>query len=676
MMAINTLHQIGNLLMASAWAALLFYIWFNKYILPNPDMSAGYLAVPLGLLLWLLSSATWSAYRVLVAERAWISPNQFRCALAVFLSLTLIANYAHLFAFIVVFVGVLYIVGCVRDGVEFHQPLWMGKDGRYFRSANWVKRYYRTRLGNAKRTLFWGGANIPWEEGIRNACLFGAISGGKTMTLRLYMQSFLPRIGVDDDIKAAFILDSKRENVSIVRGINSHCPLHILSPFDQRVSIWRPDKDIRDRASATAAASQFAPPVPVRDNGNSFWPKASRYGLEGLFLFFSIVVKEGWRLSDVHIAMRSADRLLAILGSHPATEEYLYILKGERLTHSVMVTIQVYLSQFAPIAAAFQEKERIALKSNIPLQSFSIHEIVHEPAIVLLGRDVSNTVAMNAYNRLLLTLIGRVLLNLPGNDEARSPRNFFVLDEFHTQGELPEFPELITNGSGKGVSIAIAVQAYTSLQQLYGKDGAETLMGQIYHKGFLRLNDHTTASYAADLIGFAERFRKEYDGKEHKWKTSNRVERVRVATADELRREPPPEKGMNGLWNKLMGRGGTPLKGYFLGTFGYWSTLKSKEISRRLMPKADVPNVMPWKIPEIRTWDYADISRLGLEGVISPEDFQQHRQQEEDTLRGAKENYNDVLTRIKEQMSDVTDVNSGDDAAGTLPLPRPNRPTS
>ena len=117
----------------------------------------------------------------------------------------------------------------------------------------------------------------------------------------------------------------------------------------------------------------------------------------------------------------------------------------------------------------------------------------------------------------------------------------------HTLGDLGvAFLELLTNGSGKGVCIALAAQAYTSLQQLYGREGAETLMGQIYNRGFLRLNDHTTATFASDLIGHGERFRKEYDDKQQKWVTTNRVERVCVAPADELRRIAPPMKGKSG----------------------------------------------------------------------------------------------------------------------------------
>ena len=478
------------------------------------------------------------------------------------------------------------------------------------------------------------------------------------------MQSFIPRLGLDKDIKTAFLHDCKRDLVAIIRGMNPHCALYITNAWDQRVAVWLIAKDVRNRAGARAVASQLAPPLPTKGSSNTFWIDASHYGIEGICLFFSIVAKERWSLSDVMISMRSADRLLAILGSHPATEEYLNMLQGERLTHSIMVTIQVYLSKFAPIAAAFQEKERLFEEHGIPFQTFCIRDVIHESAVVLLGRDVENITAITAYNRLLITLIGRALLNLPGDDEVRSLRNAIVLDEFHVLRDLGiEFLELLTNGSGKGVSITIVVQAYTSLQQIYGKEGAETLMGQIYHKGFLRLNDDTTASYASNLIGCAERFRKEIDDKKNKWVTTNKVEQVRVVPADELRREPPPAKGRKGLLNQLIGRGGTPLKGFFIGTFGYWSKLKPSEISKRLMPKADIPNVVPWDIPEIRTWDYADIKRLGLEGVISPEDFQQHRQQEENTMSSVKRNYNDVLRQIKDQLPN--DTGSADTASAS-----------
>ena len=156
MMALDALHQGGNFLLELMWAALLFQSWYVNYVAPQPIEEVAWLLIPLALLLWLLSRATWSAYGVLVAERAWLMPAQFYGALASFLLLTLVASYVHLLAFIVVFLGVLFVVGRLRDAVVFYQPQYIGKGGRYFRSARWIKRYYRNEAYEKPKELSFG----------------------------------------------------------------------------------------------------------------------------------------------------------------------------------------------------------------------------------------------------------------------------------------------------------------------------------------------------------------------------------------------------------------------------------------------------------------------------------------------------------------------------------------
>ncbi len=653
LLGLDLLHQLTNFLLVTAWAAPLFYILHEVILDVSVDWQPWQLLIPIVPFWWLLIVSTWSNYRVLVAEQALLTPGQFRCALLAFLAASLLACFIHILAFVGVFGGVISFVAIFRMMMAFHRQQYIGKAGRFFWPNRRVRRYYRFKLKKAKRRLYWAGTPFPWEEAVRNFCLFGAISSGKTIMLRLYMQSILPRVGVDPDVKSVTIYDAKRDACSTVRKINSDCPLYILNPWDARCAWFRISETIVNREGALAVVAQFAPPLPAKASANTFWIEAAHYGMTGICLFFTIVAKENWRLADIFISLRSADRMLAILGSRPETQEFVYLLGGERLTFSVMCTIQVYLSKLAPIAAAFQEKERLEKELNVPQKSFTIDELINTAAIVLLGRDVKNIIAINAYNRLLITLMGLELLNLPGNDEARSPRNFFILDEFHTLGDLGlPFLELLTNGSGKGVSIALATQAYTFLQQIYGREGAETMMGQIFHKLFLRLNDHTTSAYASELIGTAQQFKQVFDSKQNKWITSDRVERVKVAPAEDLRRNHPPVKGLPGLFNKLLGRGGSPLTGYAYGQFGYWMKLSPKEISKRLMPKSKDPNVIPWDIPEIKTWNYADLERLGLTEVISLDDFEEHRQQEEATMRGASANYSEILRNIRQQLPD------------------------
>ena len=208
-----------------------------------------------------------------------------------------------------------------------------------------------------------------------------------------------------------------------------------------------------------------------------------------------------------------------------------------------------------------------------------------EQAIYLLGLDTENIVATNALNRLFITKMGRVLLNQQADDLDRQPQHFWCLDEFHSLGKLPEFEHFVTRASGKGVSISLAFQALSSLQAVYGREGAETIMGQCFRHSYLRLNDATTAQFASRHIGNGDRFYKAFDGN---WILTNKQEkRIPVVPPSEFNRFPAPEKGQPGFLNWLLRRNGTPLRGFYTGNFGFWKNISPEYISKNLMPKAD-----------------------------------------------------------------------------------------
>lgn len=460
----------------------------------------------------------------------------------------------------------------------------------------------------------------------------------------------LPRI----PIKSAVIYDAKRDMVAIVEGMRDpNCPMYILNYRDARCAVWDIAKDIKDRASCRAFGEYCSPPKPARPGPGDFWIDAAQYALEGLALSFALNAEGRWDFRDILVATRSKTRLLKILASDLRTEEYLELLGGEggeRLTHAVLVTVQVYLSLFAPIAAAWYYKRQWAKKTDRKIQTYAFTDMPHKAGIYLLGRDVENLVGITAMNRLFLTIMGRVLLNQEADDLDRQPQHFFVLDEFHTLGFLPEFEEFATNGSGKGVSIALAMQAYPSLQRLYGKEGAEVICGQIFRKAYLRLNDSATAEFASKDMGTGDRFLKSYTGS---WQLTYKLQRdYPVVRAAELGRIPPPAPGKSGFLNRILLRNGQPLKGFYKGLFGFCRRIPSSYISKNLLPKADVPKVLPWEVPLLPTWDYDDIKRLNLEGVIDEADFAEQRQEEEVLARQTQTN-SAKLDAIKFRLEDA-----------------------
>ncbi|MEO1147774.1 MAG: type IV secretion system DNA-binding domain-containing protein [Cyanobacteria bacterium J06638_22] len=638
----DALYQAAFIGSTILWAFLLLPLWERQL----PNAAPGHFVIVIVALTAIMLHGACTAYSVLIAERGASWPQSYLTGYGlVLLSALLLSAWKVQYGLLWCLLVAIAAAG-VRRWISFHQPLWLGEAGKFLRPVGWVKRFYRSQVEPEQPTLQWLGIDIPFGEGTRNFSLMGAISSGKSILLRLFLQSFVPLIGKRKNLRL-LVFDPTFDMVSIIRGMNPTCPIHILSPRDARASVWDITADVRGLSDARALATTLTPPKPDRPGPNDFWIEAAQYILEGLALYFSVVVKENWEFRDLLIACNSQERLMVILNSHPATKEYVYALSGDRLTHSIMVTVQVYLSQFSSIASAWYHLRQHAEQNHRPLRTFSFANWVHEDGVTILGRDLENRTAMMALNRLFITKAGRVLLNQFGDTLQRDPHTFIVLDEAHTLGVLPEWEEFTTNASSRGVSIATAMQALPSLQRLYGKDGAEAILGQFFHKAFLRLNDTTTAEYASSLVGRGDRFQTYFDGKA--WKISERVERnVAIVAPEELRRIPPPAKGKPGFFNRMLGRGGTPLKGFYLGIHGCWSQLSPRYISENLKPKANVPNRVPWEIPPLPTWDYSDIKRLKLDHVISPAEFQQHLSEEIKTQEDIVQQVDDILDKLKQ----------------------------
>jgi len=660
----DALYHIVLVSMSIAWTVIMLeLLWFQQFA----NYWRGGLVLGGVLLSVGLTCNAVSTYKTLVGQRGLITPLRYCLIYAsLLLLLFLIASNSIGITFLVWFLLIL-AASTVRTLIDFFVEKWIGEAGTYIRQAGWVKRFYQHKVQGIA-TLNWAGLEIPFGEGSRNAIWFGAISSGKTMSMRLFMQSFVRYIGARPDpnkqdqpplptlpVKAAIVYDAKRDFIPLLAGMAPHCERHIISHKDARLSVWDIIRDICSPEDCRTMGELLSPPVVP--GPNEFWARACQFIIEGLALYYTLNVPDSWDFRDIIVGASSAERLTAILESDERTKRFLYPLGGERLSHSILTTVQVYLSLFSPIASAWHYKRQHAMKHGLPLKTFCFSDLPNFEGIVVLGRDVDNKVAMAAMNRLFLTKMGRVLLNEPDVPD-RAPQYLICLDEAHTLGLLDELEEVATNASSKGVILALAMQSLSSFQRLYGKESANAIISQFYRRSYLRLNDTVTANWAADNIGRGDRFLKSFT---NGWSITTNIERrVPIVLAEELRRFPPPAKGKPGLFNKLIGRGGTPLKGFYQGNFGFWNKISPDYLSKNLMPKAKgVKAIEPWSVPLMPTWNWGDIQRLHLEKAISKDDFTDHLKDEDHMKQAAANQLASIKADIERSTKDPRFMGEG-----------------
>jgi len=94
--------------------------------------------------------------------------------------------------------------------------------------------------------------SLPISDTPANFFVTGGSGSGKTITLRLLMQSVLAHMGFGLDHRA-IVYDAKGTMESLLRGMDLRCPLHILNSFDRQGAAW----DIAADIDSPSAAEQL-----------------------------------------------------------------------------------------------------------------------------------------------------------------------------------------------------------------------------------------------------------------------------------------------------------------------------------------------------------------------------------------------------------------------------------
>lgn len=94
------------------------------------------------------------------------------------------------------------------------------------------------------------------------------------------------------------------------------------------------------------------------------------------------------------------------------------------------------------------------------------------------------------------------LYKLAASNHAELPNPVdFILDEFVNLGKFPKYEEFLATCRGYGIGVTTICQTLTQLQALYGREKAESILGNHAVKICLNAANEVTAKYFSDLLG-------------------------------------------------------------------------------------------------------------------------------------------------------------------------------
>ena len=402
-------------------------------------------------------------------------------------------------------------------------PNWRGYTMRGSRLVDhrWVG--LRRRLG-AKGQLRIGGVAFPWGLESLHLLVSGATGAGKSQTIHGTLDTLRSRGD------AAIITDIGSEALC---GFGRPSDV-LLNPLDGRSADWSPFAEMESAADAERLAKSM---IPDHEGAEREWFIYSQ-------ALVAATLRRLWERGEatnramLHaLTLATPTELKTLVQGLPA--QALFHEGAEKMLASVRGIVGSYLAPYHYLPA------------EVGAKSWSIRRHVREGNRWLWLSYREDQAA--ALRPLLAAWIGEAVnatLSLPP-DSVR--RRWLLLDEVASLGRVQGLSDALTKGRKYGLCAMMGLQSISQLRDVYGKDGAQTLLSCLSSQLLLRANDPETAEYASWCLGESEVLRESASYGKHRTITEqhhigrlvlasqlqglpNRVGYLRLAGEDIVRR--------------------------------------------------------------------------------------------------------------------------------------------
>lgn len=484
----------------------------------------------------------------------------------------------------------------------------------------------RKALQSGGESFFNGGVKVPLAKAKTHVMTVGTTGSGKSVTTNKHMADILQLVKKGTN-RRALVYDAKNVCIPDIYGIldsSLDTEVAILNPKDHRAVAIDIAAEIDFLSDIQMLVSIFIPPPSHGERAEKFWLENPRQILQAALEWLHLNKPKQWTLRDVIEIFKDEETYKAIVGSDRRTKYALGLLASSNTNANIFSSVRTDVYKFRPLAARWEHTTR----------KISLKQWVKEGGTILvLGRDIvrgdATTTATAVLNRFVMTRLTQLLLSQPDVDD---PSTFLFFDELHTIHI--DLVDLATQGRSKGVCLFVAFQSIQSLNQFYGSDGVETVLGQFGLKNFLLLSDVPTAEWCSKLIGEAEitRANISYDwledggilghGKKNAFTTQTQTHRIVMPS--ELTSMPPIN-----IKNNI------GMTGYYLGSELYKHTYSVQELKKLFISKDPsqpdfIPILPDWEILE--PWGARDFARLGITQIMEQMMLKQNKEGLEKSL--------------------------------------------
>jgi type IV secretory pathway TraG/TraD family ATPase VirD4 len=339
----------------------------------------------------------------------------------------------------------------------------------------------------AKSKVMWGRASLTEDDLGSHFLAVGSSGSGKSLMLRLLMQSVFESVGDGNGIHG-LVYDAKRDMLPILSAFVKPQFIKTFSPFDQRGVGWATYKDVTDSVRAIELAHTLVPNN--KNGGDDFFRNAVCDLLWGNIVSF-ILSGQDWVLADLLRVMRSQRLCKRVLKRHPETEFLVdtYLCEPKLAMH-IFSSVSSFCQLYQPIAASWLHAK----------EQLSIEECVANELVVILGNHEVGRTTIQSVNRVLCKIYTDYVLAQP---EYTKNRFWFFFDEISEAGPMRHLASFAKLARSKGGRLCIAFQSIAGLQneKMFGAHVTTDMLSNFSNRFVGRVEDPETARWCSDYIG-------------------------------------------------------------------------------------------------------------------------------------------------------------------------------
>ena len=409
----------------------------------------------------------------------------------------------------------------------------------------------------------------------------------------------------------ALIYDPKTEFIPTLMGMGiAEEDIVVLNPFDARGRCWDMAKDLTDDLDAEALAQILVPERKDAGTGKYF-EDATRIMLAAVTKLFMQYAPKRWTLRDLILATESLELITLLLERDPDLAADLRSVGASDTADNVMGTMATVTRRGLKTIAAYMDYH---LQEG---RSFTLQHWLENKYILLLGTTRKAESTIRPLNQLLITRICQLVTS-----ELYEGYTYIILDELPELGKIGDIDRVARLAASYRVSLMIAFQAYSDLERIYGKESANSLIGQCDKSAYLRVKDGESAEWAAKQIGQVTMRKKSKSYKpmndpREKRAIARKIVGLHEERIEEFAVKPPffinikrpkPPSGE--------GEGAGLTGVYNIGHLTYEHTISTEELSQHLAPNdEDAAKLInaPSSAQKLRRWTREDVTeRLGF----------------------------------------------------------------